>query len=159
MIGIFFACGVNCSLEKDPKHIGSLCAFGAIAVRKNDVAAIQKVETALRSMASSPKNRQAREFLSGISISTGQNVDDFSRVGILLDPSSAVEWIKLSKGGDAVADLSLKLASRDPTIDTEDMARICEASESRGALQSGILLSPWRVEGWKKLKVMGEIDN
>jgi len=136
----------------DSHHIRSLCAFGAISVLKNDIKGIHIVEAALRGMASSPKRHEIRELLSQISLSARQNADDVSRVGILLDPSSATEWIRLSRGGNAVADLSLKLALRDPTIETEDMARIYEASEWLGAVQSAILLSPWRVQGWTKLK-------
>lgn len=69
----------------------------------------------------------------------------------MLNPSSAGEWTNLSKGADAAAQMALKLAQRDFTMDTDELSQTHEKSGWRGDIQSGILLSPWRVGGWQKL--------
>lgn len=87
-----------------------------------------------------------------ISQCEGRNVDDATRAGIMLNPSSAREWTNLSSGGDAAAQLASKLAQRDPTMDAEELSASYEKSGSLGNVQSGILLSPWRIQGWQKLR-------
>jgi hypothetical protein len=98
------------------------------------------------------QNRHVRRVLMAISQYQGRSVEDVFRTNIMLNPSSAREWTNLSLGGDAVAQLALKLAHRDFTMDTEDLSVSYEKSGSLEDVQSGILLSPWRVQGWEKLK-------
>jgi superkiller protein 3 len=145
----------NCSLSKNPKHIGALTSLGAIGVLTNDQNTMEKAARTLRSMKLDAKqNQHVRYVLAAISQYRGRGVDDVSRTNIVLNPSSAREWTNLSLGGDAASQLALKLAYRDFTMSTEDLSVSYEKSGSLGDVQSGILLSPWRVQGWEKLKRM-----
>lgn len=113
---------------------------------------MQRAEDTLRSTKGTPKSdKRVRRLLTEISRSQGRNVDDVSRAGIMLNPSSAREWTNLSRGGDPPAQLALKLAHQDHTMDPEEFSATYEKSGSLGDVQSGILLSPWRVQGWQKL--------
>jgi hypothetical protein len=116
--------------------------------------AMERAENGLRRVRSDSRvDEDAEQVLRAISKSLGRDVDDVSRVQIMLDPTSAREWTHLSRGEDAVAQLALKLAQRDQTMDTEDLSKAYEKSGALGDLQSGILLSPWRFEGWQKLRL------
>lgn len=139
-------------MSKDSEHIESLASLGAIGVLYHDRAAMKRAETALRSTRVNTKqDGYVRRVLMQISKCEGQNIDDVPRAGIMLNPSSAREWTNLSRGGDAAAQLALKLAQRDHTMDTEELSASYEKSGSLGDVQSGILLSPWRIQGWQKL--------
>jgi superkiller protein 3 len=145
----------NTSLVKDPHHIDALCSLGAIGILRNDKNAMHHAEKTLRNTKGTPQtNKQVRHLLMEISRKQGQNIDDISRAGIMLNPSSAREWINLSLNGDATSQLALKLTSQDHTMDTEEYSMIYEKSGSLGDVQSGILFSPWRLQGWQKLKNM-----
>jgi hypothetical protein len=114
---------------------------------------MQQAESMLHNVKTNPKqDRDIRRLLMEISRSQGRDVNDVSRAGVMLNPSSAREWTNLSKGGDAPAQMALKLAQRDFTMDMEELSQTYEKSGSLGDIQSGILLSPWRIEGWEKLK-------
>lgn len=82
----------------------------------------------------------------------GKNIDDVARASIMMDPSSAREWANLSLGGDATAQLAVKLAHHDHTMETDELSALYEKSGSMGDIQSGVVLSPWRVQGWQKLR-------
>jgi hypothetical protein len=126
--------------------------LGAIGVLRKDKEAMQRAEDTLRSTKGNPKSDiRVRRLLMEISRSQGRNVDDVSRAGIMLNPSSSREWTNLSRGGDPPAQLALKLAQQDHTMDPEEFSATYEKSGSLGEVQSGILLSPWRVQGWQKL--------
>jgi len=126
--------------------------LGAIGVLRKDKEAMQRAEDTLRSTKGTPKSDiRVRRLLTEISRSQGRNVDDVSRAGIMLNPSSAREWTNLSRGGDPPAQLALKLAHQDHTMGPEEFSATYEKSGSLGDVQSGILLSPWRVQGWQKL--------
>jgi hypothetical protein len=106
----------------------------------------------LRNIKSSPKrDRNVRRLLMEISRSQGRDVDDVSRAGVMLNPSSARDWTNLSQGADAPAQMALKLAQKDFTMDMDELSQTYEKSGSLGDIQSGILLSPWRIKGWEKL--------
>jgi hypothetical protein len=102
-------------------------------------------------------DRDVHHLLIEIARSQGRNVDDVSRTGVMLNPSSAQEWGNLAQGGDAAAQMALKLAQRDNSIERDDLVEIYDKSGELGNIQSGILLSPWRAEGWQKLKAL-DID-
>ena len=143
----------NGSLGKNPRHVDALSSLGAIGVLKNNNDAMHHAENTLRSTKCNSKtDKTVRRLLMEISRSQGRNVDDVSRVGIMLNPSSAWEWTNLSRGDDASAHLAMKLAQRDQTLNTEEFSATYEKSGSLGAIQSGILLSPWRIQGWQILK-------
>ena len=109
--------------------------------------------TALRELSpSSARPADIHSLLAELSRQEGGKADDVSRGALMVDPSLPREWINLSKGGDAVAELGLRLASRHPNISTEGMAEVYEKRGSLGSVQSTILLSPWRARGWQKLK-------
>ena len=113
---------------------------------------MRQAEMGLRSTRTNTKqDGYIRHVLMQIAHCQQRNVDDVSRAGIMLNPSSAREWTNLSRGGDAAAQLALKLAQRDHTMDAEELSASYEKSESLGHVQSGILLSPWRIQGWQKL--------
>jgi hypothetical protein len=99
----------------------------------------------------SEQDRNVRRLLVEISRCQGRNINDVSRAGVMLNPSSVREWTNLSLGGDAPAQMALKLAQRDYTMDMDELSQTYEKSGSLGDIQSGILLSPWRTEGWRKL--------
>lgn len=98
------------------------------------------------------EDRDVHRLLVEIARSQGRNVDDVSRTGVMVNPSSAQEWGNFAQGRDAAAQMALKLAQRDNSIDRDDLAQIYDKSGELGNIQSGILLSPWRAEGWQKLK-------
>lgn len=149
----------NChSLAKHPQHINSLTAFGAFGVLTNNENAMRQAENNLRiSKLIHKDDRDVHHLLIEIARSRGRNVDDVSRTGVMLNPSSAKEWGNLAQGGDAAAQMALKLAQRDNSIERDDLVEIYDKSGKLGNIQSGILLSPWRAEGWHKLKAL-DID-
>ena len=114
---------------------------------------MQQSETSLRNAKVNPKdNVNIRKLLMAISKIQGRNIDDVARASIMTDPSSAREWANLSLGGDAMAQLAVKLAHHDHTIETDELSALYEKSGTMGDIQSGVLLSPWRVQGWRKLR-------
>ena len=138
---------------KDPQHIGSLCSLGAFGAVNRDEHAMQQAETSLRdAKVTAKENIDVRKLLMVMSELRGRNADDVARASIMVDPSSAREWANLSHGGDATAQLAAKLAQRDHTIETDELSELYEKTGLVGDIQSGVLLSPWRVEGWKKLR-------
>lgn len=145
----------NKSLAKEPHHIDALCSLGAIGVLRNDKNAMHHAEKTLRNTKGTPQtNKRIRHLLMEISRKQARNIDDVSRAGIMLNPSSAREWTNLSHNSDAASQLALKLASQEHTMETEEYSIIYEKSGSLGDIQSGILFSPWRQQGWQKLKNM-----
>jgi hypothetical protein len=141
------------SLSKDPEHVGSLASLGAVGILKHDQNAMHQAETKLRKTRTNAKeDAYIRRVLIEIAKCQGRNVDDVSRAGIMLKPSSAREWTNLSRDGDVVVQLALKLAQGDRTMDTEELSALYEKSGSIGDVRSGIFLSPWRVQGWQKLR-------
>jgi hypothetical protein len=141
-------------LAKDPKHVDALCSLGAIGVLQGDKETVQMVEGSLRNTdITSKQSKHVRHLLTELSRSQGKNIGDVSRAGIMLNPSAAQNWINLSRGsGDAPGLFALKLAQQDRTMSAEEISVIYEESGSIGHVQSAILLTPWRVEGWQKLK-------
>ena len=130
-----------------------MLSLGAIGVLHNDQDAMQKAEQTLVCLRPDPPvDRSVSQVLTEIGRSQGQAVNDVSRTGIMLDPSSACAWSDLSRGCDVLARLALKLAQQDHTMDAEELSGCYEKSRSLDDVQSGILLSPWRIEGWLKLK-------
>lgn len=145
------------SLVKDPKHIGALFSLASVGLLQRDMGLVASVKTALRELSSSSRvSTVIHTVLEEICRIEEGDLNDVSRAAIMLDPSSGKEWRNLSKGGDAIARLALKLASRDPKITTEEMSLTFEKSESLGYVQSGLLLSPWRLRGWRKLNILGK---
>ena len=142
----------NSSLSKDPQHVDSFASLGIVGVLTHDQQAMQQAEVGLRcTRTNSKQDGYIRRVLMQISECQQRNIDDVARAGIMLNPSSAREWTNLSRGGDAAAQLALRLAQRDHTMDTEELSSSYEKSGSLGDVQSGILLSPWRIQGWQKL--------
>ena len=142
----------NSSLSKDPQHVGSFVSLGAVGVLTNDQQAMRQAEMGLRSRRTTTKqDGYIRRVLMQISECQERDIDDVSRAGIMSNPSSAREWTNLSRGGDAAAQLALRLAQRDHTMETEELSATYERSGSLGGVQAGILLSPWRIQGWQKL--------
>lgn len=153
MTGTSLTVESNDSLTKDPHHVGSLTSLGAIGVLRRNKEYMCKAETALRGARTSLKDdRYVRHILLEISRSQGRNADDVSRSGIMLNPASSREWTNLSCDGDDAARLALNLAQHDNRIDVEELSSAYEKSGSLGDVQAGILLSPWRIRGWQKLK-------
>lgn len=114
---------------------------------------MEKAARTLRNMKLDAKqNRHVRHVLVAISQYQGRSIDDVSRINIMLNPSSVREWTNLSLGSDAAAQLALRLAHQDFTMDVEELSVSYEKSGSLNDVQSGILLSPWRVQGWEQLK-------
>ena len=142
----------NGSSSKDSQHVDSFASLGTVGVLTHNQQAMQQAEMRLRSTRTNTKqDGHIRRVLMQISECQGRNIDDVSRSGIMLNPSSAREWTNLSRGGDAAAQLALRLAQRDHTMETEELSASYEKSGSLGDVQSGILLSPWRIQGWQKL--------
>jgi hypothetical protein len=140
------------SLIKEPQHVGSLASLGTFGVLDHDNDAMQQSETALRNAKVTTKDGvNVRKLLMAISKIQGRNTDDVARASIMSDPSSAREWANLSRGGDATAQLAVQLAQHDHTMDTDELSTLYEKSGSIGDIQSGVLLSPWRIQGWQKL--------
>jgi len=132
--------------------MGALCALASINLALGDKHDLPSVLTTLRELSTSSHNAaEMHTLLTAIARLEGRKIEDVSRTEIMLDPSLSREWINLSKGGDPVANMALKLAARDPQVSIEEMALAYEISGSLGSLQSGILLSPWRAQGWRKL--------
>jgi hypothetical protein len=130
-----------------------LTAFGAFGVLANNENAMRQAENKLRIIKPNHKeDRDIHGLLVEIARSQGSNVDDVSRTRVVLNPSSAQEWGNLAQDGDTAAQMALKLAHWDNSIDRDDLAQIYDKSGELGNIQSGILLSPWRAEGWQKLK-------
>jgi len=145
------------SLIKEPQHVVSLASLGTFGVLKHDKDAMGQSETALRNAKVIAKDGvNIRKLLMAISRIQGRNTDDVARASIMTDPSSAREWANLSHGGDATAQLAVKLAQHDHTIDTDELSALYEKSGSMGDIQSGVLLSPWRIEGWQKLRSISQ---
>jgi hypothetical protein len=112
---------------------------------------MQTAENALRNTETTSKEtKYVRRLLTELSRSQGKNVDDVSRAGIMLNPSAAQNWINLAGGRDAPVQFALKLVQLDRTLSTEEVSIIYEKSVSLGDVQSGVLLTPWRIEGWQK---------
>jgi len=143
----------NDSLTKEPQHVGSLASLGALGILNGDTNAMQQSETSLRNTKINAKdNTNIRKLLTAISKIRGRNIDDVARASIMMDPSSAREWANLSRGGDVTAKLAVKLAQHDHTMEIDDLSALYEKSGSMGDIQSGILLAPWRIQGWQKLR-------
>jgi hypothetical protein len=141
-------------LAKDPKHVDALCSLGAIGVLQGDKETVQTVESRLRNTdITSKQSKHVRHLLTELSRSQGKNIGDVSRAGIMLNPSTAQNWINISGGsGDAPGLFALKLAQQDRTMCAEEISAIYEKSGSIGHVQSAVLLTPWRVGVWQKLK-------
>ena len=114
---------------------------------------MQQAEIILRSIrTNTEQDGSIHRLLMQISKCQKRDIDDVSRVGIMLNPWSAREWTNLSRHGDAAQQFALRLAQRDQTMDMEELSALYEKSGSLGDIQSGILLSPWRAQGWHKLR-------
>jgi hypothetical protein len=140
---------------KDPKHVDALSSLGAIGILQNDKQMMQTAENALRGAETTfRETKNVRQLLTELSRSQGKNIDDVSRAGIILNPSTAQNWINLAgaRGHDAPVQFALKLARLDRTLGTEEVSMIYEKSKSFGDVQSGVLLAPWRIEGWQRLE-------
>jgi hypothetical protein len=141
------------SLEKDPENIQSLLSLGTIGVLRGDQYSMDNTKHRLARLRTDPSIDQSiGRMLTEIGHSQNQAANDISRAGIMLDPSSARAWGKISRGGDASAHMALKLAQRDNTMNTDELTSCYEKSGNLGDVQSGVLLCPWQIEGWHKLK-------
>lgn len=138
----------------------SLASLGTIGILTNQTGAMQRVEAQMRKLRSETRSDQVTSMLlMELSRKLGADTDDVSRVGIMLNPSSSLEWTNLSQGEDAIAQLALQLAQRDPTMGSEELSMAYEKSGSLGDVQSGILICPWRVQGWQKLNLFQQLGN
>lgn len=97
------------------------------------------------------RQKHVQSVLREIARSKGQEAHDVSRAQIMLNPALASAWSGLATGRDVVTQLALKLARVDKTVETEELSELYGRSGFRGDVQSGILLCPWRSEGWQKL--------
>jgi hypothetical protein len=139
-------------LTNDPKHVDALSSLGAIGILQNNKQMMQTAENALRNTeTTSGETKSVRQLLTELSWSQCKNVDDVSRAGIMLNPSAAQNWINLGGSRAAPVRFALKLVQLDHTLGTEEVSIIYEKSISLGDVQSGVLLTPWWIEGWQKL--------
>jgi hypothetical protein len=99
----------------------------------------------------SEQEKMVRSVLREIARLKGHNADDVSRAQIMLNPGSASAWSHMTTGEDVLVQLALKLARIDKSMEAEELSELYEKSRTFGDVQSGIMLCPWRTEGWNKL--------
>jgi len=101
----------------------------------------------------SQHDKKVLRVLREIARSKGNDSDDVYRAQVMLNPASASAWSGLDNGHDEnVQQLVLKLARLDKMTITEELSEFYDSSGSLVDIQSGILLCPWRIEGWKQLR-------
>jgi hypothetical protein len=100
---------------------------------------------------SSEQEKIVRSVLREIARLKGHDSADVSRAQIMLNPASASAWSHLTTGEDVLVQLALKLARIDKSMEAEELSELYEKSRVPGDVQSGIMLCPWRTEGWNKL--------
>ena len=142
------------SLARYPLHVESLTSLGAIGLLTENDDFMNQAEMGLRRASlKSPHDNNVPKVLREIARSKGHDADDVYRAQVMLNPASAGAWSGLGNGRDVnVQQLALKLARLDKTIATEELSELYERSGSLVDIQSGILLCPWRIEGWEQLR-------
>jgi superkiller protein 3 len=142
------------SVVKDPTHLGSLCALASIGLSQNEQRDLATIHVRLRELSvSSRHTAEVHTLLTAISRGEGRKSEEVFCSGIMLDPSLSSNWLYLSKAVDAVGQLALKLAANSRDTSIKGLAFAYETRGSFESVQAGINLSPWWVQGWRKLTV------
>jgi len=152
-VGLEYFVANHISLARYPLHVDSLTSLGAIGRLAENEDFMDQAEMGLRrANLMSPHDNKVPKVLREFARSKGHDFDDVYRAQVMLNPASASAWSGLDNGHDVtVQRLALKLARLDKTTITEELSEFYESSGSLVDIQSGILLCPWRIEGWKQL--------
>ena len=127
-------------------------SLGAIGVSTENHEVIDQAELGLRETdVGNQQEKYVRSVLREIARVKGHDSHDVSRAQIMLNPASASAWSHLTTGEDVLVQLALKLARIDRSMEAEELSGLYEKSGVLGDVQSGIMLCPWRTEGWNKL--------
>ncbi|KAL9616166.1 MAG: hypothetical protein Q9160_008946 [Pyrenula sp. 1 TL-2023] len=162
-------------VEKHPEHVGAVTLLAVIALLDGDEDGIEVAREDLenircRDAVSLQDLGRANRVLAGIrAVTTGseasleQMLSEATR-SVMLAPAQPQGWMELAEVASNVKDseeakfpsnLALKNALRSVpprgTLEAEELARIYAAVGTKSEAQVGIVVSPWKAEGWRAL--------
>ncbi|KAF4983802.1 hypothetical protein F66182_17050, partial [Fusarium sp. NRRL 66182] len=159
------------SVEKNPEHIGAVTLLGAVALLDGDEDAIEAVHADLENMRTRDDieiHDRARvvKLLSAISamgFSADSDIPEAERLvieasrAVMLAPGLPQGWMELTAATGELhpATIAVKTALRNvPPHGGLDAVDLCKAYVQTGTIGDslrGIMLAPWKADGWASL--------
>lgn len=157
-------------VEKHNGHVGATTLLAVIALLDSDNETLEAVTADLRSLQTQTEisilqQSEISHLLAAIAMSN-PNSDERRRAEtseaastIMLTPSQPQGWSQLAElAGETqpyAADMALLTALRGVpprgTLDNEDLCKVYAGTRRTADAQTGIMVAPWREEGWKVL--------